>query len=209
MLDNFPIALTFDIDWAPDWSVKECAELCAQYSIPATFFATHASPFLEQLKKEQLFEIGIHPNFLQPSSQGTNEKEIMNYMMRLVPNAISMRTHGLFQSSNLLFMIINEYKQIKYDFSLCLPNNSKLLPFNYFDNNEQFFTRIPYQWEDDLFFTLPAKEKKLDNIIFKQAHYEIFDFHPIHVSLNSNNVENYNRLKKSLTFPLTNATSAH
>ena len=44
-------ALTFDIDWAPDWAIESCVELCTRYDVPATFFVTHDTPVLDQIRE--------------------------------------------------------------------------------------------------------------------------------------------------------------
>ena len=55
--------LTFDIDWAPDFAVEHCVDICKDNNTSAIFFATHESKIIESLKNDNLFEIGIHPNF--------------------------------------------------------------------------------------------------------------------------------------------------
>ena len=37
-------ALTFDVDWAPEWAIEVALDACAGQ--PATFFVTHRSPAL-------------------------------------------------------------------------------------------------------------------------------------------------------------------
>ncbi|MCZ6913983.1 MAG: hypothetical protein O7C59_05655 [Rickettsia endosymbiont of Ixodes persulcatus] len=196
-LNNFPIAITFDIDWAPDFAIKKCASICRDRNIPATFFSTHRSEFIDELLFDNFFEVGIHPNFLQNSSHGLNEIEVMETMSNIVPHAVSMRTHGLYQTSNLFLMIMKKFRNIKFDFSLYIPNNKFIIPYQFFFK-DNFIYRIPYQWEDDLYFY----NKSIGEILFKKAYYQIFNFHPMHVLLNSEDEENYTLLKESLSCPL-------
>ena len=109
-----------------------------------------------------------------------------------MPEAVE--THGLLQSSNIIENIIKNCPNIKYDFSLYLPNNNKVIPFKYSLNNETII-RIPYQWEDDFFFDLFDKEK---TFLYKSSFYQIFNFHPVHVFLNSKNYSEYNKIKKKI-----------
>lgn len=197
---NFPVAITLDVDWAPDFVVAECADILRKFGVPATFFATHQSSLLKEIERDKDFEVGIHPNFLPGTTHGNNHTEIMDTMMDLVPKAKSIRTHGLFQTSNLFHLLQCQYSQICYDFSLFLPGNNHLKPFNFQVEKGRRLTRVPYQWEDDLYWISPTNK-----IIFNEATYQIFDFHPIHVYLNSPNSDNYNKMKRSINKPLQNA----
>lgn len=204
---DFPVALTFDIDWAPDCAVEACIEILKNHSIPATFFITHQSNILDELVSDDLFEVGIHPNFLPGTTHGKTYEEILDTVMNLVPHTFLLRTHGLFQSTNLFFLLLEKYPQIKYDFSLFLPENKFLKPFKFYNEKNDSITKVPYQWEDDLYFSrsfeLCSRNKE---IVFDRATYQIFDFHPIHIYLNSQNSELYNKLKQALNKPLHQAT---
>jgi hypothetical protein len=199
--ENYPLALTFDIDWAPDFAIQLCIQLLEKYNIPATFFITHPSPIIDVLCNHPLFEVGIHPNFFPNSSQGNSEKEIMDYLFSIAPSAFSMRTHGLFQSSCLFSFIAENYKQILYDFSLYLPNNPFICPFDFPLSSKHKIIRCPYQFEDDMCFSYsgPASfDFSINHTIFPSANYLILDFHPIHLFLNSIGNCNYTNLKKIL-----------
>ena len=195
---KFPVALTFDIDWAPDFVVEQCVNLLLQYSIPTTFFITHPSPLTQCLRQDNQFEVGIHPNFLPYSSHGESILDVMNYMAEIVPEAKVMRTHGLYQSTNLFFTIIEHFDKINYDVSLFLPNNNFCQPFLFYDENSKKMIRIPFQWEDDVFFLCRVEEKKIEKAIFKNANYQIFNFHPIHVYLNSCSSSQYTVMKRAM-----------
>ena len=197
---EFPIALTFDVDWAPDFTVQRVVSMLEEHNVPGTFFLTHQSPYLKILKNHPLVELGIHPNFLPNSTHGKTVDEVLDYVIDFCPEAISMRTHGLFQSSNLYFHILKKYPQIRYDFSLYIPENPYITPFEFIDDENRSLIRIPYQWEDDLFFL--QKNPVPRGILFSHASYQIFDFHPIHVYLNSSCSKDYEQLKKNIQKPL-------
>ena len=55
--------VTFDIDWAHDLILTDTLSLVLSFNVPATWFATHATPVLESICNSELFELGIHPNF--------------------------------------------------------------------------------------------------------------------------------------------------
>ncbi len=186
------IHLTFDIDWAPDWSIYEVLDLLEKAQVKATFFCTHPT----KLNKEILrlgHNLGIHPNFLSGTTQGSTTYEIIEYLLGLAPNATCMRTHALVQSSPLLHEIFLSFPQLKYDFSLFTAGLglSKLIYWN-FDGAE--FWRINYQWEDDACFWNP--DYSWTNYQFESPHM-VMDFHPIHVSLNSMNLLSYQGFKRT------------
>ena len=76
--------ITFDINWAPDFVIEMCANICQDNSVGATFFATH----------------------------GRLPTDVMAFCMDIVPDAKCMRTHSLVQSWPILGMIADEYPQI-------------------------------------------------------------------------------------------------
>ncbi len=55
------IYLSFDQDWAPDWAVRAVHERLHAASLTGTFFVTHQSPVLEELRKGDVFELGGAP----------------------------------------------------------------------------------------------------------------------------------------------------
>lgn len=190
-MKDIPI-LTFDIDWAPDFILEEIVPILKQYNIKSTWFATHESSIIRELEKDELFEVGIHPNFQKNSSHGRNPEEILIEMTKLFPNAKSVRTHSLFQSSPLL-ALFHKFG-IENDLSLLLENCSSLHPF--FSSFFRLY-RFPCFWEDDV---MMSKNYDLEHFsTFKKiSGLKIFNFHPIHIFLNSKNLEKYNEIKTSI-----------
>src|SRR5215467_8520985 len=102
MLVDAPI-LTFDIDWAPDFMIDHVAGILVEARVRATWFVTHSSDAIDRLREHpDLFELGIHPNFLPGSSHGSSPQEVLQTCMTIVPEAQSFRTHSLVQSTPLL-----------------------------------------------------------------------------------------------------------
>jgi Polysaccharide deacetylase len=186
--------LTFDIDWAPDFIIDYVADILIRKKIKATWFVTHQSEAIERLRKSSdLFELGIHPNLLLGSTHGKTEDEVLTHMMNIVPNAVSMRTHGLYQSSHFLTNACMKYGIIN-DVSLFLPRASYLHP-HILKLKGMSLRRIPYFWEDDseMYEDIP-----IWNILDHRLNVSglrIFDFHPIHIALNTEKFERYSNLK--------------
>lgn len=188
--------LTFDVDWAPDWAVEMCVEMCLSANVPLTLFVTHASDFLSQLRSLPQVELGIHPNFLSGSSHGADASAVMDAVLRVVPTARSMRTHSLVQSSPLLEQIART-TLITNDVSLFLPfvPDLRLSTLNFADSA---LTRLPYSWEDDEAMCRDEWDWRTTSWPGSSSGYCVWDFHPIHVALNSDGLKSYQSLKASL-----------
>jgi len=188
-------ALTLDIDWAPDFVIDFCANLLVKAEVRATWFVTHDSPAVQRLRSHpKLFEIGIHPNFLPGTTHGDSESEILAHCMGLAPEAKVVRTHGLFQTSNLLERIIDE-TPVQVDVSLFLPHAQGLAPVEYHWEGGKRLIRLPYVWEDDFEMVRPDSNWDLGAMIDRGNGLMIFDFHPIHVYLNSLDLGPYRALR--------------
>lgn len=191
------VVLTLDTDWAPDFVIDSVAELLIAHAVRATWFVTHESPAIGRLKQEpQLFELGIHPNFLPGSTHGDTPAAVLRHCMALVPEAVSVRTHGLVQSALLLEEILNR-TGIKVDVSLLLQHTPYLRPVEY-QWQGRTLLRIPYYWQDGFEMQRSAPCWRLPPLLEVGDGLKVFDFHPIHVYLNSAKVGPYEALKQSV-----------
>ncbi len=188
-------ALTFDVDWAPDWCVEGCLGFCEDLDIPATFFVTHESPVLATLHQTDRIEVGIHPNFLPNSTQGESPEQVVDFCLTLAPEARAMRTHALVQSTPLLINTIAHAPQIETDVSLYLGDQGGLKPMDLYFGNGSSLTRLPYIWEDDLESMKPGYDW---NPVVPADGLCIYDVHPIHLALNMCEMGQYRALTKSL-----------
>jgi len=187
--------ITLDIDWAPDFAIDFAANLLIESHVKATWFVTHDSPAVRRLRKfPQLFELGIHPNFLPDTTHGTTESEILRNCMGFVPQARVVRMHGLVQTSNLLERIIDE-TPINVDVSLFLPHAASLEPVVYYWANGKKLVRLPYIWEDDFEMVRPHRIWELGLMLDRGTGLKIMDFHPIHIYLNSSTPETYRTVR--------------
>ena len=187
--------ITLDIDWAPDYAIDFAANLLIEAQVRATWFVTHDSPAVRRLSEHpNLFELGIHPNFLSGTTHGKTESEILSHCMGLVPHAHVLRTHGLVQTSNLLEKIIYE-TPVTVDVSLFLPHAAGLEPVVYYWENDKQLVRLPYVWEDDFEMVRPDCVWDLGGFIDRGTGLMIMDFHPIHVFLNSGTLATYRSVR--------------
>ena len=192
-MDN--AVLTIDTDWAPDFAIDSIAEPLIARQVRATWFVTHMSPAIERLRQHpELFELGIHPNFLPGSTHGDTPDAVLRHCMELVPEAISVRTHALVQSTPLLDQIIT-CTPIVSDVSLFLPYLPFPQPVEY-QWKGRTLLRIPYFWADDFEMEQPAPCWHLAPLLGAGEGLKVFNFHPIHVYLNSAHLETYQALKR-------------
>lgn len=196
--------LTFDVDWAPDEAIEKIADYLIEHKIKATWFITHQSHAIKKLSSHsEFFEIGIHPNFVSGSTQGETAQQIITNLLKIVPRARSMRSHGLFQSSRLLEMARKEFN-IMYDVSLFLPHaEMAAAPHEIFFDYNVSMARLPYFWEDDEELNRPQPLLNV-GLMFQSPGLKVLDFHVIHLILNSNDTAVYRRMKKEIDYPRVN-----
>jgi len=185
------IILTFDTDWVPSFIIEDIINLTND--IPVTFLLTDKIA-QEVLRDVPNTEIGIHPNFMHGSSHGINRRQVIEHMLDIVPGAQIVRAHNLVQDSTILNLYV-EYG-ILYDLSLLEYQNLNIKPFLYWNG----LVRIPYNFEDDILCTI--NEKILPVKWLEKASLLICDFHPIHIFLNSENMERYNSLRNQYDLKL-------
>ncbi|MBI4952855.1 MAG: hypothetical protein HY908_12540 [Myxococcales bacterium] len=190
------IAITLDVDWAPDFAIELAAQTLRDAGVRSTWFVTHCSPAIDRLAAEEdLFELGIHPNFLPGSSHGATPEAVLDACMAMVPRARSMRTHGLVQSTGL-FDLVMLRTPIRADVSMLLPRARHLAPFAW-RRGGRSLTRFPYFWEDDVEMESARPSWEVAPLL-EGPGLKIFGFHPIHVALNSADLGPYERLKREV-----------
>ncbi len=177
------VGITFDIDWAPDGVVEYVLSLLEEYQVRATFFATHDSALLKSLDSAR-YEISIHPNF----SDSNNHDKTIAELKAVYHEALGVRSHGLFQSSHLLQLFINN--GLRYDVNTFIPLREGLYPFMRLNK----LVCIPYYWEDDAHFSSQTKFE-LSELELRKKGLKIYNFHPMHVFMNTDSQEHYSRYK--------------
>ena len=187
--------ITLDIDWAPEFVIDWVAQRLIDANVRATWLVTHESRAVDRLRRRSdLFELGIHPNFMAGSSHGATAIAVLRHCLDLVPEAISMRTHGLVQSTELLDLVL-AHTTIRADLSLFLPHTQTNEMIHYWGEDREL-VRIPYIWEDDFEMRRPNPVWRVDALVRSSAGFAVLDFHPIHVYLNQPDPQAYDVLKR-------------
>ena len=185
--------LTIDIDWADDGILNDTIDLVEAAGVEATWFVTHETSVLSRLRENPLFELGIHPNFnclLEGDPrQGRNSEEVVDRLLKVVPEAKSVRSHSMTQNSNLLGVF--RRKGLTHDCNQFIPEQvgMHLKPWRLWNG----LLRIPYFWEDDL-FCLYGEGSSVAQLVEREG-LKVFDFHPIHVFLNTEHMDRYERTR--------------
>ena len=190
------IFLTFDIDWASDEVLSYTLDIIEKYNIKATFFVTHETPILDKMRINPNIELGIHPNFNPllngDFSYGRNIDEVIEYYKNIVPEAVSVRSHAMTQNSHILDTF--DKFGLMYDCNTFIPISSKIELFPWKHWSEKLL-KVPYCWEDDVHCVYNWEwnvKKLLDNKGLK-----VFDFHPIHIFLNTEKLDRYEKSRDS------------
>lgn len=182
------VYITFDIDWAHDEVLSSTIDLVEYYDVCATWFVTHQTPALQRLKKNPKFELGIHPNFnfllSGDNKVGINSEMIIDQSLELVADAVSVRSHSMTQNSFLLQLFKD--KGLTHDCNHFIPYQAdvELKPWKLWNG----LIKCPYFWEDDIdcLYDDLTIEKTFDCRGIK-----IYDFHPIHIFLNTEKIDRY------------------
>jgi hypothetical protein len=190
------VAITLDVDWAPDFAIELAAAALVQANVRATWFLTHDSPAVQRLRDHaSLFELGWHPNFFPGSTHGATEEEVFAHCRQLAPDARVVRTHGLLQSTRLLDRMRGG-TDIRIDASLLLRGHPHLavhdLPLT-----SGCMQRVPFWWEDDIEMSAADPVWALANSFADGVPgLRVLNFHPIHIALDSQSPAPYETLKE-------------
>lgn len=188
------IFLTFDIDWASDEVLEDTIELVERTGIKATFFTTHETSMLDRLRNNHLVELGVHPNF-QPlfvdKETSIDVQNVLTTMRHIVPEAQSIRCHCLIQSAPLLDLFT--LYGFTHDANQFVPFHSEINLYPYYHWNKKLI-RVPYFWEDNIHCIDLSRGlvKNWDvDVFLNYAGLKVFDFHPIHLFLNTEDIKRY------------------
>ncbi len=192
--------LTLDIDWAEDRVLEATMDLIDGYGVSATWFVTHDTPLLARLRESGRYELGIHPNFNPllfhgDAKFGATPEEIVARLLAVVPEAKSVRSHSMAQSSWLLNLFAR--MGLTHDANTFVPHQSgvELKPWLAWNG----LVQVPYFWEDDLHAF--ARPDWRPDAIAAHPGLKVFDFHPIHLFVNTPTPEFYEALRPQIGDP--------
>lgn len=190
------VLLTFDVDWAPDFMIDDIATRLVERGVRATWFVTHASPAIDRLRsRPELFELGIHPNFLPGSTHGGDTAAVLEHITAVVPEAVSMRSHCVVQSGPLLAEVV-ERTRIRIDSSIFLPEMPHIRLVTHLTPHGRLL-RVPFFWADDYEMLKPEPAWRAAPML-ETPGLKVLMFHPVHIALNSPDAETWARTRAAL-----------
>ncbi len=189
------VSVTVDVDWAPDCAIDGMAQRLAEMDVPSTWFITHDSAAIDRLRASpELYELGIHPNFLTGSSHGRTPEDVIDHCRALAENPKAVRCHSLVYSSPLLSLLADKLP-LEVEASLLMPHAYWARPFEY-KLGQTSVVRMPTCWEDDYEWTVDVPCWNARDVLEQAEELAVFTFHPIHVALNSASPEPYLQLRE-------------
>lgn len=204
MQDSFnkQIYLTFDFDWANDEVLRYTLDIIRARNVRATFFITHNTNLINDILSDG-HEVGIHPNFNNyfELREIRSIAKVITELKDIVPDAVSVRAHSLVTSTKIVSKYVEKGFTHVTDIYIPFESNMVLMPYR-----QGGAIRLPIIWEDDLFCG-NLKEKKLYYSNINTADYinypglKVFNFHPIHIFLNTEEMERYEKSRPYFDSP--------
>lgn len=187
--------LSFDIDWASDEVLLYTIKLLNTFNIKATFFVTHASHVLEEIRNNPKFEIAIHPNFNKIFDHESNKsvEKVLDEILEIVPEAKICRSHSLTNSGRWNSLYKNKGILFTSNYFMYLKQGIEPI------KNINDVIEVPIYFADDALLYLNDYNKQefsIPNLSSVNSEgIEVFLFHPIHIALNSNSLYHYNKTR--------------
>lgn len=180
------IALTSDLDWAPQEVLDYFLKIVDGYGIPVTIFMTNKA----QIANER-HEVSIHPNFTT-----LNLDEHIANLLADFPKARGVRSHSLFFTERL--RPIYSKHRINYQSNVMLYKQAGNHPVPVSRDTIE----LPLFWMDTFYLEMEdTPEFSLNEIDLDSPGLKVFDFHPIHVFLNTYSTNHYLTAKAHYQHP--------
>ena len=184
------IFLTFDMDWASDEVLQDFYDLICELDVCGTIHVTHDTELLDIFRRDGRLELGIHPNYnmlLDGTAEADSSESVIARLKEIVPDAVTVRAHCLTAGSR----ISNLYAKhgLKYDLNMFYPpkHGDCIQCFH----NIAGLINIPFIFEDDIYMMYTEKENMTFYLGGVFLAPRVFNFHPIHIFLNTDNFKRY------------------
>ena len=181
LVERPAFCFTTDIEWAPEWAIKDLFALADAYDVRLTPFLTHRSEYLwgRLAASPDASGAGVHPNFLPGSSHGGSVGAVIDHVTQLWPSARSFRSHCFYDETRMNRQMAE--RGFRYDSNLCAFLQPGLVPLR----TATRIIRFPVFWEDDVHSGsgLPWSVEAIDAEL-RSPGLKIFNVHPSRVALN-------------------------
>ena len=200
--DEEPVfCFTGDVDWASEDALREAHALLSDYDLQVTYFLTHPSQYLSELLAAGRIDAGLHPNFLPGSSHGNSVPEVIDYCIKLHPEAKCFRSHRYFDVTDVTHRFVE--LGFRYDSNACTLLQQGIRPFLH----ESGLVRFPAFFEDGtyLFHKRDLDFAAVAESLFLQPGLKVVSLHPMHLVMNSPNLPYARRVKDTVSRAAWNA----
>ena len=173
------IAITLDADWALPEVVLDAIVMIQHYGCRVTLFATGRLP---EHVVSAADEIALHPHFL-----GADLDAPIAGLKAIYPEAIGTRSHCLFSSERLRPVYARH--GIRYE-----SNNMQYLQSGISCSTfSRSCVSVPLYFMDRFHLEMSENVSSIEDTTFDLSApgMKVFDFHPIHLVLNTKNVYHY------------------
>ena len=191
--------LSFDLDWAIDEVLEDTLDLIIEANIKATLFVTHETPILDKMRETSLISLGLHPNFnplFSGESVSRSTDRIMSDLKEIVPEARVLRSHSMSHSG----LWLNAYKElgITHLSQYYMGGVKGIHPFRHVNG----IVEVPVYFADDAYIFVEDHKRwnnpSVEEITsISEKSVKVFNFHPIHIALNSSSFDAYESTKSS------------
>jgi len=189
------IYLTFDMDWVNDDVLKYFYEQIYRADIQSgVLYVTNYSKFLEDIRKDGWLELGIHPNFnwlLCGEEKHGSIDTIITELKGIVPEAVTARSHSLVTGTQI--------NQCFYEHGIKYVSNYLYEPSGHMRiqcfKDYLGLIHVPFFFEDDIYLMNKVRLSVYD-YLEKYDVPLVFNFHPIHLFLNTENRRRYESSKE-------------
>lgn len=180
-MDN-AFSITMDMDWAPDEVVDYAISTVADYDIKMTLFMTNKISV-----DVSDHEICIHPHFTS-----LNFAKHFLESLRDFPGAKGMRSHSLFFSER--FRPLYAKYGLEYASNVMMYRQKSIKPYYI----SPATLEIPLFWMDSFYIEMQNGRPSfsVDELDLRSAGLKVFDFHPVHIFLNTCTLDVYHDAKR-------------
>ena len=175
------VLISLDIDWASDEIIEDSLRLLNERGIRATLFLTGRTGV--DLTGH---EIALHPNYVGPDLESPVAE-----LLSLFPDAEGVRSHALFFSYGLVD--VYERLGIRYQSNVLAYKQEALRPFQI----SRKVAEIPIYFMDTIQLMMEPEQTLFDprDLGLESPGLKVFDFHPIHIYLNTDCMARYTKAK--------------
>ena len=183
--------LTSDLDWASEDCIEDFLQIARRYAIRPTLFVTHASEAVRQASAAGQVELGIHPNFLSGSDHGNDPSSVIDFVLRLVPDAKAVRAHRYIDSPYISALLAA--RGLAIETNLCRHLETGIVA----EGLPSGLLRLPVFFEDDIHWSA-GHDWNFETYrhAFLAPGLKVLNFHPFFVALNVPDAAFYQRHKQ-------------